>query len=184
MMSDVIMLTETWLDDNDDANNYNLQGFERNLNKIGRGKGMGTYYRSKTFKHDKNINGDGFSLSKVKSEDLDVIGVYRSQNGSVVEIIKELQKLLDMGKMTLIGGDFNLCALKQPKNHITASLKELGFHQLVTEPTHIEGGAIDHIYKFPQYINSFDWNLEYCPKYYSDHDGLYVTISSPSKDER
>ena len=183
MMSDVIMLTETWLDDNDDANNYKLQGYEMDLNKIGRGKGMATYFRGKTFKHERNINGDGFSLSKVTSEDLNIIGVYRSQNGSVVEIIKELQKILDMGKITLIGGDFNLCVLKHPKNHITASLEELGFNQLVTEPTHIEGGAIDHIYKSHQQINRLEWNLEYCPKYYSDHDGLYVTICSPLKDE-
>ena len=115
---------------------------------------------------------------------MDIIGVYRSQNGSVVEIMKELQKLLGTGKMTLIGGDFNLCVLKQPKNHITVSLEELGFNQLVSEPTHIEGGAIDHIYKSHQQTNRLEWNLEYCPKYYSDHDGLYVTICSSSKSEK
>ena len=88
MMSDVIMLTETWLDDNDDTNTYKLQGYGMNLNKIGRGKGMATYYRGKTFKHEKNINGDGFSLSKVTSEDLDIIGVTKTKTKIYISVNK------------------------------------------------------------------------------------------------
>ena len=68
-----------------------------------------------------------------------------------------------------------MCVLKQPKNYVTTSLTENGFQQMVTEATHIEGGAIDHIY-IRQGVMKFTWSLELCPKYYSDHDGLYVTI--------
>ena len=144
--SDVIILTETWLDENDDDSSYNLPGYEKNLNKRGRGKGIATYYREGKFKHEIDINQDGFSLSKIAGRDLDIIGVYRSQNGSMVDMIEEIKKLHNIEKTTLIGGDLNICVLKQPMNSATTSLAKMGFHQIVKEATHIEGGTIDHIY--------------------------------------
>ena len=50
-----------------------------------------------------------------------------------------------------------------------------GFQQIVTDATHIDGGAIDHIY-LSQDCSRLEWRLELCPKYYSDHDGLYLTV--------
>ena len=84
--------------------------------------------------------------------------------------------LHNIEKTTIIGGDFNLCLLKQPKNLVTTTLTEMGFQQIVTEATHIEGGAIDHIYLHQSCDKRFEWNLELCPKFYSDHDGLYLTV--------
>ena len=184
LMSDLIILTETWLEEDDDENKYVLPGYDGNLNKIGRGKGMASYIKEeKDFKHEMNINHDGFSLSKITSRDLDIIGVYRSQNGNVMDLVTELQSLLNNEKTTVIGGDLNLCALKHPKNYITASLEQEGFQQLVTEATHIQGGAIDHIYISHGCNKRYEWDLEYFPKYYSDHDGLGLTIWKSSKIE-
>ena len=179
----MIILTETWLEEDDDENMYALPGYDDNCNKRGRGKGMTSYFKEKDFKHELNINHDGFSLSKITSSDLDIIGVYRSQNGNVMEIVTELQNLVNKEKTTVIGGDFNLCVLKHPKNYITASLEEEGFQQLVRAATHIEGGAIDHIYINYGAKNKFEWDLEYFPKYYSDHDGLGLTIWKSSVHE-
>ena len=100
-----------------------------------------------------------------------------------MDIVAELQKLVDKEKTTVIGGDLNLCVLKHPKNYITSSLEEEGFQQLVTAATHIEGGAIEHIYISVRGKIKFEWDLEYCPKYYSDHDGLGLTIWKSSKHE-
>ena len=73
----------------------------------------------------------------------------------------------------MIRGDLNLCAVTEGHNYVTARLKELGFQQIVTKPTHIDGRSIDHIY----IRNSrYKWTLEYFPKYYSDHDGLGLTL--------
>ena len=176
LQSDIIILSETWLEEDDDVNHYNLPGYDENLNKRGRGKGMASYIKGTKFKHEVNINHDGFSLSKLTSDDLDIIGVYRSQNGNVVELVREMENLLNIEKTTLIGGDLNLCVIKHPKNYVTASLEAIGFQQIVTTATHIEGGAIDHIYIIHGGDNRFEWNLEYCPKYYSDHDGLCLTM--------
>ena len=93
-----------------------------------------------------------------------------------MDIVTELQNLLNKEKATVIGGDLNLCVLKHPKNYIRSTLEEEGFQQLVTSATHIEGGAIDHIYIRNGPKNKYEWDLEYCPKYYSDHDGLGLTI--------
>ena len=54
--------------------------------------------------------------------------------------------MIDIEKTSVIGGDINICALQQPRNHITASLKEMGFKQIVMTATHKEGRAIDHVY--------------------------------------
>ena len=183
LRSDIILLTETWLEEGDDECMYVLPGFDGKLNKRGRGKGMASYLKANNFKHESNINHDGFCLSKISSRDLDIIGVYRSQNGNVMDIVNELQNLLNRDKTTVVGGDFNLCVLRHPKNYITASLEEEGFKQIVTAATHIEGGAIDHIYIRHGNDRIFEWDLEYCPKYYSDHDGLGLTIWTTSENQ-
>jgi hypothetical protein len=130
-----------------------------------------------------NINCEGFSISKIESDKLNIIGIYRSQEGNVMNLIEKLEALIDTGKTTVIGGDMNICALAQPKNYVTASLKEMGFQQIVTKATHIEGGLIDHVYINQGEDVKFAWVLEDFPKYYSDHDGLGLTLWEVSKDK-
>ena len=89
---------------------------------------------------------DGFSISKIEYEKLIVIGVYRSADGDIKNLLNELQNLVDSEKTTLIGGYMNICFLKQRKNLLTQNLEDIGFKQLVTQATHDDGGALDHIY--------------------------------------
>ena len=131
-----------------------------------------------------DINHDGFSITKLKTEKMDIIGVYRSQNGNVVNIIEELQALVDAGRTTVVGGDMNICAVTQKNNYVTKSLKEMGFQQVVSKPTHIDGRSIDHIYIMPGRNVRFDWTLEYFAKYYSDHDGLGLTLLESVETEK
>ena len=81
---------------------------------MGRGKGIATYY-NREFHHVRNINCDGFSLTKFESDKLDVIGVYRSQEGNVTRLITELKLLVKEEKTTVIGGDLNICVLAHTK---------------------------------------------------------------------
>ena len=82
---DVIILLETWLEGYDNDSNYNIPGYNGNLNKRGRGKGTATFCKGEQFKHEATINCDGYSLVKITSTDLDIIGVYRSQNGNLAK---------------------------------------------------------------------------------------------------
>ena len=84
---------------------------------------------------------------------------------------------MEIWKTIIIGGDLNVCALSRRKNYITLSLEELGFEQLVTQATHIEGRALDHIYVRKGKTTEFQMSLEYFPKFYSDHDGVGLIIS-------
>ena len=175
LKSDLIILTETWLTEENLADRYCLHGYNANFNNQGRGKGIVSYYRGK-FGSTENKNNDGFSLSKIESEKIKVIGVYRSQDGNMANLINEIRNLIDTEKTTVIGGDINICGLTQRNNFVTRSLEEMGFKQLVTQATHEEGRALDHIYMRQGKTTTYDWTLEYFPKYYSDHDGVGLTM--------
>ena len=74
-----------------------------------------------------NINDDGFSITKLKSRKLDIIGVYRSQTGDLRDLTDRLQNIVNPEMTTIIGGDFNICALEQGRNFLTVKLVEMGF---------------------------------------------------------
>ena len=175
LKSDLLILIETWLEEKKKDDEYELPGYRSNFNSRGRGKGIASYFKDK-FKHVVNINQEGFSLTKLESEKLDVIGIYRSQTGNVVDMINVLGDVIDMERTTVIGGDINICALTHKNNYVTASLKEMGFQQIVANATHVSGGAIDHVYINCGKQTRFDWTLEFSAKYYSDHDGLGLTM--------
>ena len=137
LKSDLIVLTETWLEQGENVNNdYDLTNYEANFNNVGRGRGIASYFNNK-FKHTQNVNFGGFSISKVESDKLDIIGIYRSQEGNVQHLIEQLEALIKETKTTVIGGDINICALSHPQNYVTESLKAMGFKQIVTRSTHI-----------------------------------------------
>ena len=115
-------------------------------------------------------------MIKLEIDELDIINVYRSGDKSLVEAAQGLAETINNTKPTLITGDFNVCARQDRNNQITRVLKRLGFKQLVTEATQIEGRIIDHVY----WKNVSDcWaapQLERYSPYYSDHDGLLLTM--------
>ena len=177
LKSDLIVLTETWLEQTQSTyDQYQLTDYKENLNCIGRGRGIASYFNLK-FKHTQDINYDGCSISKSEAEKLDVIGIYRSQEGNIMELISKLEDLITEGKTTVIGGDMNICALAHPKNYLSATLRQKGFEQLVKRSTHIEGGMIDHIYIIQGEKTRFSYKVVNFPKYYSDHDGLGIILS-------
>ena len=175
MKSDLIILTETWLDDDLDLDNYVLPHHDVNFNNGGRGKGITTYYNS-IFIHKESINEEGFSITILETEDFDVIGVYRSQHGDVRRILERLDAMIDPGKTTIVGGDMNICILSSPDNYLTKQMLGKGFLQLVKKATHIEGGLIDHVYVKANKSCKYSWIVEDFPKYYSDHDSIGLTL--------
>ena len=167
-------MIETWLTGDTDLDQYALQNYDTSFNNRGRGKGIASYFKG-DFASPVNINDEGFSITKVGNEKLNIIGVYRSQTGDLRDLTNKLQGLVDKEVTTVIGGDFNICALEQGKNFLTTKLTEMGFKQIVMEATHINGGVIDHIYILQGPQRRLEWTLELMPKYYSDHDGVCLT---------
>ena len=73
-------------------------------------------------------------------------------------------------KKTLICGDFNL---NPSENELSKKLVATGFHQIVSEATHVKGGILDHVYSKPfQQVTK----LFIHPLYFSDHDAICVTL--------
>ena len=175
MNSDVIMLMETWLDPEQQEDEYELQNYAVSLNSGGRGKGIASYFKN-NFNYVQNITTEGYSVSKISSKELDILGVYKSKDGDSRDLLAQLEDIIDYTKITVIGGDFNVCVLKHPTNLITKKLNELNFHQIVNQATHIEGGLIDHMYIKKRNGTDLSWVVEIFPKYYSDHDCISVTL--------
>ena len=95
----------------------------------------------------------------------------------------QLTALITKNKTTIIGGDFNVCALKYPSNFITEELRKLEFEQIVKEATHINGGLLDHLYIRQGKDTTYIWELEVSPKYYSDHDCTGITLWKKYREE-
>ena len=117
-------------------------------------------------------------LSKFSCEYIDIISLYRSKEGNLNQLIDYLRLLIDAKKITIIGGDFNICLANNMANKVSTFLSNLGFKQLVKEATHIKGGHIDHVY-----IKGCDSaEVELYSPYYTamDHDALCISIEMES----
>ena len=173
----VICLSETWMLSDENNENVHINGYVLQANSVGCGKGLATYFKSDMFQHCKDIKEHHFQITKLKSEFLEVISVYRSKEGLINQILNEISNLIDWNRTTLICGDFNICYNSDRSSKLVTTLEALGFKQLVQEATHIKGGLIDHVYiRKIGTSESVDCSL-YSPYYCAiDHDALLTTV--------
>ena len=75
LKSNVLILTETWLEFKNKEEEYQLPNFTANFCCKGRGKGLASYSYDGGFQHVMNLNQDGFSITKLENETLDIIGI-------------------------------------------------------------------------------------------------------------
>ena len=122
-------------------------------------------------------------ITKFTSSQLDLVNVYRSNNGHSVELLNYILKMIRHDKPTLITGDFNICYLKNQNNRMSQGLERNLFKQLVKEATHIRGGLIDHAYWKDTMRVWLDPAIERYSPYYSDHDGICITLTKHSLDK-
>jgi hypothetical protein len=109
-------------------------------------------------------------------ESFDLILVYRfSENANVHEFTEEIVNILNLSRTVIICGDFNINLAKFPHNKFSKSLFNLGFIQLVNNPTHILGGIIDHVYLYSTNMSTCSLYKIY-PVYYSDHDAISFSL--------
>ena len=93
-----------------------------------------------------------------------------------MEVLDQLRRLVNIERVTLITGDLNTCFMENFSGRLIQGILELGFHQLVHEPSHIHGRHIDHAY-FLDPCGQLNPIVERHSTYYSDHDGICITIS-------
>ena len=122
-----------------------------------------------------------FQITKFRHDILDMINIYRSQAGNSLEVLDELRKQMSSGRVTLLTGDFNICYIENFNNRLIQGILDLGFDQLVHEPTHIHGRHIDHAYLLDPY-GQLNPIIERHSTYFSDHDGICIILKKAVPD--
>ena len=98
IISDIICLSETWLLSDENTDDIQIGGYVLCANGVGHGKGIATYFRQNIFKHVKDVKGKYYQLTKLKSESLDVVSVYRSQEGHIDQLLDTVTSIIDLQK--------------------------------------------------------------------------------------
>ena len=140
LQGEVICLQETWLENGEgEQSRYQLEGYEGHFTSVGPGKGVAVYVKEGlNILGIYNFTDSNIQLSKITMRKLDIINIYRSQEEPLHSAAHHLQNFIDPEKDTLIIGDVNVCATKT--NALRNFLEREGFRQLVTLPTHVQGG--------------------------------------------
>ena len=183
MKADVIHLIETSLVEGNDEQ-FQIPGYISHFITVGKGKGLATYFKQQVIQHDQDIKEQNMQLTKFSCLHLDLINVYRSQNGNSVELLNHIVKMTNEDKPTLITGDFNICYMTHKNNRMSKGLEKNLFTQQVQEATHIQGGHIDHAYWKDKTGVWSNLVIERYSPYYSDHDAICITLTKPSEDKR
>ena len=144
--AEVICFQETWLDPHQSIDLF-ISGFKQHYNSVGPGKGIATYFKD-DYILEKDITREMYQMTKICSENQDIINVYRSARAPSSQFITDLTSLFCFTKKTLVVGDLNICFKSEQNNLILRALANLGLKQKVKRATHREGRQIDYVYIF------------------------------------
>ena len=122
------------------------------------------------------IKEEKMQISKLQSMEVDVIIVYRSEQGNLTDLAEHLKNMISTEVNTVVTGDFNLCYVSNRNNKVTKYLENDGFAQLMNEATHMKGRHLDHIYFRPGSQRVEIPSIHRYSPYYSDHDAICATI--------
>ena len=116
MESTLLAVSETWLDE---KTKLYLNGYNVHFNSVGSGKGLALYYKPGTFTPSADIKQEKMQISKLESGELEVIQVYRSEQGNLSELLEHLKNLITPGMTTVVCGDFNICSMSNKNNKVS-----------------------------------------------------------------
>ena len=146
LKSDIICLQGIWLENDEAIDDLKIPNYDLYLNSKGRGKGVAAYCRKDIFRHEIDIKRENMQISKYSSDNLDIIVIYRSQQGSYDDLNQIIEEIKTEEKPHLVLGDLNFCYLDNPNNPTRKYLENQRFAQIITNPTHIEGNLLDQAY--------------------------------------
>ena len=118
-------------------------------------------------------------MSKFSSKNIDILAIYRSQNGNLANMNYEIEMMMQPDKPILIMGDFNYCQSELSTNATKKFLKQNNFVKLIDEPTHIEGNILDQAHLKDVGMN-ITATASLHSKYYTDHKGIAVIMKQGS----
>ena len=148
---------------------------------VGRGKGIVTFWKD-GYAFDQDVCKTNYQITKISSQNIDVINVYRSHgNSDDSTFVMDLLQLFDVNKKTVLVGDLNICYREQRNHFIVNTLEDHGFSQLVENPTHIEGRQLDHAYVYtPSNQEKLKHQVSQFGQYFSYHDLIIINLTGVS----
>ena len=122
----------------------------KNDDEIDKFKSIAVFYNKNSFTclEQENYNAVlciKFATTLSSLNQFSMLVLYRKINSNIAEFVGYVTYLAITKHVDLIVGDFNEDSLLN-KRPITTSLQSLGFTRIVSEPTHIQGACLDHIY--------------------------------------
>ena len=175
LKSDIILLQETWLDNDAELEDMAIPGFALSVNSQGKGKGLATYFKRDIFEHEKDTSNENIQLSKFASKDIDVISIYRSKSCGFTTINQVIGDMTLRDKPHLLLGDFNYCFLDPSQNATSKYLRKNHFYQLIREPTHIEGNLLDQCH-IQDKAKELRVTASLHSKYYTAHKAMAIIV--------
>ena len=171
-------IAETWIQNEKDALDFSIGGYNLVDVSAGDGKGCCTY-----IKHNEKCS-NFLSINNQHCQALtfqmdgngpQLTVVYLKSNaplGDMKDYFQQLfRRLPNNPKSHIIVGDFNFDAKKS--NALSALFtKDMGLRQLVQRPTHREGRTIDHCYV----SSNMNCQIKFINQYYSDHTSLCIKL--------
>ena len=173
MKAKVIALQETWCPVGQNPELLQMPGYNLHLVNSGHGKGIATYF-SAEFQQVEEVNREHYQMSKITSNEYDVVNVYCSKGANKVAFLNDLGKLAKAPRPCYIVGDFNVNFLRDPQDQIIKKILSHGFKQIVSEPTHIAGSLLDHVY-VKRVLQEPKIALNFV--YYSDHAAVSLFLN-------
>ena len=103
-----------------------------------------------------------------------ILLLYRKKDLHIACFLELLTYLSASQEIDLIVGDFNL----KPAPYLTQEISE--YEQLVTEPTHLGGRIVDHVYVKKSILQHLSIAVNVKSIFFSDHEAIKVVITKKS----
>ena len=150
----------------------------RNDDEIDKFKSIAVLYNKNSFTclEQENYNAVlyiKFATTLSSLNQFSMLVLYRKNNSNIAEFVGYVIYLAITKHVDLILGDFNEDSLLNERP-ITTSLQSLGFTQIVSEPTHIRGACLDHIYIRNNQTSFPNFDVLLNSVYFSDHDSIVL----------
>ena len=154
----------------------------------GKGKGLAFYF-APYFEEGLKIVQPQYQIATVKSRDIMVVNVYRSKPACdrdfIEQFLEVLDKDLDGQIIILVVGDFNFCEREEAFHPIRTMLLDNQFVSLFPTPvaSHMEGRCLDQAYVKNMEETQLHCSASIGTSYFSDHDPVFVDITSQDSKE-
>ncbi|XP_057310673.1 uncharacterized protein LOC130648634 [Hydractinia symbiolongicarpus] len=179
--SDVICLTETQLTSDDSLCPIQQTFPQYSLtvcNSEHKYSSLAMLFKSDTIKMTSEFKLDGFHFTEINKPALNlsltILLVYKKVSQSINGFLRAITYLIQSHKPDIISGDFNINILEDGNSYFLEQLANLGYTQQITNPTHICGLLLDHLYIKKQFLDERMIDSHIYSLYFSDHDAIVL----------